>query len=47
MPNLFIDRWMAKLPPTARQWVWFALLWSFGLGSVMLLGMAIRLMMGL
>jgi hypothetical protein len=31
---------------TQRQWIWFVLLWCFGLGCVLTLGSAIKLLMG-
>lgn len=39
--------WFENLTETQRQWAWFVILWCGGLGSVMLLGLIIRTIMGI
>ena len=42
-----IDKLLNRLSKKQRQWAWFIILWCGGLGSVMLLGLIIRTMMGI
>jgi hypothetical protein len=39
-----LDRYLS---PKQKQWAWFCILWSAGLGSAMLLGLMVRLAMGI
>lgn len=42
----FIDSKLEKFSETKRQWIWFILLWCFGLGVVMTMGYIIKFAMG-
>ncbi len=42
-----IEKFWDRLSLKQRQWAWFVMLWCGGLGSVMTLGYAIRIAMGI
>ncbi len=46
-PLRALDAALARLPPPARQWAWFAALWLGGLAAVGALAYGIRFFMRL